>query len=202
MADENSNPPPIEQPAPPPPHQEDELSAKTPTQPSMRVLPTEPPAAPESAPESSVRATELSIGEDASRTVPIKIIETSTESVEKLDDEIRTEENISALPLEKRKENNVSAQPAEVSHSTAQRGAFVGSIEKRANALRARQSKRDAKLERIMQFARNRGSVRNDEIKKILRVSDATASRYANLLVLRSELIRTGRGRAARYAPR
>ena len=53
-----------------------------------------------------------------------------------------------------------------------------------------------------MVFARAQGGVTNDQVEKLLRVSDATASRYL------AQLTKTGRlrlvkavGRGARYAP-
>jgi predicted HTH transcriptional regulator len=70
----------------------------------------------------------------------------------------------------------------------------------RLAALRARTQKRETKLERIMESARNRGSITNDDIVRMLHVSDKSATRYANILVVRGKLARNGKGRGTRYA--
>ena len=64
------------------------------------------------------------------------------------------------------------------------------------------QFRKQAKLEKIMVFAKAQGGVTNDQAQKLLRVSDATASRYL------AQLTKSGRlrlvkavGRGARYAP-
>lgn len=81
-------------------------------------------------------------------------------------------------------------------------GKITSTIEIRIAALRARMEKRETKLQRIMESARNRGSISNDDIVRMLYISDKSATRYANLLVQRGELIRTGKGRGVRYVPR
>lgn len=64
------------------------------------------------------------------------------------------------------------------------------------------QFRKQAKLEKIMVFAKAQGGITNDQAQKLLRVSDATATRYL------AQLVKTGRlrlvkavGRGARYAP-
>ena len=64
------------------------------------------------------------------------------------------------------------------------------------------QFRKQAKLEKIMVFAKAQGGVANDQVQKLLRVSDATASRYL------AQLTKTGRlrlvkavGPSARYTP-
>lgn len=64
------------------------------------------------------------------------------------------------------------------------------------------QFRKRAKLDKVVAKAKEQGSITNDQVEKLLHVSDATASRYL------SELVRTGRlrrvsakGRGARYAP-
>ena len=42
---------------------------------------------------------------------------------------------------------------------------------------------RQKKLDKVIEFARKKGSIRNDDIEKLLHVSDATASRYLAKLV-------------------
>ena len=64
------------------------------------------------------------------------------------------------------------------------------------------QFRKQAKLEKFMVFAKAQGGITNDQAQKLLRVSDATASRYL------AQLTKSGRlrlvkavGRGARYAP-
>jgi Fic family protein len=66
--------------------------------------------------------------------------------------------------------------------------------------LRQRKSnKREAKFQKIIDLARQQGRITNDEIQKLLRVSDATAARYAHELVIRGLLKKVGRGRISHY---
>ena len=67
---------------------------------------------------------------------------------------------------------------------------------------RAKMRKREVRLEKILAYVREKGRVTNDDIQKLLRVSDATATRYAAELVRRSLVEKVGRGRAAYYGVR
>lgn len=49
-----------------------------------------------------------------------------------------------------------------------------------------------AKLEKIVALARERGSITNDDVEKLVRVSDSTASRYLRELVATGRLRRSG----------
>ena len=63
------------------------------------------------------------------------------------------------------------------------------------------QFRKQAKLEKIMVFARAQGGVTNDQVEKLLRVSDATASRYLAQLTKSGRLRLVGKSKAARYIP-
>ena len=54
-------------------------------------------------------------------------------------------------------------------------------------------------LEKILAHARAEGSVTNSDVVKLLRVSDATASRYLAALVSRGQLVQNGKGRSVSY---
>lgn len=69
----------------------------------------------------------------------------------------------------------------------------------RAAALRARQRKRDEKLEKIMAFARERGRVTNDEAQVLIGATNRSAARYLMLLVWQGRLKKAGMGRGAHY---
>jgi|GEM_PF-6578372 len=153
--------------------------------PSRDPLPEQPTEAPPVVPETSAPIT------------PEQIQEISSDITEELVDAL-TDEN------EKKKEpENISHSSSQSQHTSVQSGTSTANYKERSeNALRARRSKRDVKLARIIDSARNRGSITNNEISKLLHISDATATRYASILVLRGELFRSGKGRAIRYTPR
>lgn len=71
----------------------------------------------------------------------------------------------------------------------------------RARALSHGHTKREERLIRILEHVRTNTNVRNDEIAKLLHVSDRTATRYANILVVRGKLFRSGKGRSVTYTP-
>lgn len=60
-----------------------------------------------------------------------------------------------------------------------------------AKAMAKIQFRKQAKLEKVMVLARERGQITNDSVQKLLRVSDATASRYL------AQLVKSGRLRQA-----
>lgn len=69
---------------------------------------------------------------------------------------------------------------------------------KRGNSKRLQN--RDEALAKILAFARTKAEITNDDIEKLLHCSDATASRYLKMLVVRGQLTRRGKGRGAAYA--
>jgi hypothetical protein len=66
-------------------------------------------------------------------------------------------------------------------------------------ALEKIQFRKRAKLEKIVKFALENKSIANDDIEKLLRVSDKTATRYLNQLVQEGRLFRIGAPQHARY---
>lgn len=70
-----------------------------------------------------------------------------------------------------------------------------------AKALDAIQFRKKAKLEKIMKLAQEKRSVTNDQVQKLLRVSDATATRYLSELVRQARLRQFGIRGSARYEP-
>lgn len=62
-------------------------------------------------------------------------------------------------------------------------------------------SRKQARLEKVMEMAREKGSIVNDDVEKLLKVSDATATRYLNALVVAARLRRSGHAGGARYEP-
>ena len=63
------------------------------------------------------------------------------------------------------------------------------------------QSNKDKKLDKIMDLARQKGSVDNADVEKLLRASDSTASRYLNQLIKENKLKRSGSPEKPKYEP-
>lgn len=61
-----------------------------------------------------------------------------------------------------------------------------------AKALSALQFRKTAKLEKIMKMAQTKKTITNDQVEKLLHVSDATATRYLSALVKQGKLKQIG----------
>lgn len=61
-----------------------------------------------------------------------------------------------------------------------------------AKALEKIQFRKKAKLEKIVKLAREKKSITNDQVEKLLHISDATATRYLSALVKQGRLRRIG----------
>lgn len=70
-----------------------------------------------------------------------------------------------------------------------------------AKALSTIQFRKRAKLEKIIKLASEKKSITNDQVQKLLYVSDATASRYLLQLVKEGKLRKVGPDGRARYEP-
>jgi len=70
-----------------------------------------------------------------------------------------------------------------------------------SKALAAIQFRKKAKLEKILKLATEKHSITNDNVEKLLRVSDATATRYLAHLVREGRLRKVGPDGRARYEP-
>jgi len=70
-----------------------------------------------------------------------------------------------------------------------------------AKALEKIQFRKRAKLEKIVKLATEKKSITNDQVQKLLYVSDATASRYLLQLVKDGKLRKLGPDGRARYEP-
>lgn len=68
-------------------------------------------------------------------------------------------------------------------------------------ALEKIQFRKKAKLEKIMALAVKKRSITNDDVQKLLRVSDATATRYLAELVRQGRLKRFGATKSIRFEP-
>lgn len=71
--------------------------------------------------------------------------------------------------------------------------------ERRMAALEKRQSKKRANLDKIMQLVATKSPIKNDDVEKLLHVSNATATRYLMQLVREEKLQKNGSRRGAHY---
>src|SRR3989344_249195 len=78
--------------------------------------------------------------------------------------------------------------------------AYNRAKENSPKAIAKRRQKLEKCLEKIIAHARAQESITNRDVVKLLRVSDATASRYLAALVSRGRLLRNGKGRSISYA--
>ena len=68
-------------------------------------------------------------------------------------------------------------------------------------ALAKVQFRKRAKLDKILVLAAKKRSIKNDDVEKLLRVSDSTAQRYLNQLVKEGKLRRVGALKQPTYEP-
>lgn len=61
------------------------------------------------------------------------------------------------------------------------------------------QSNKQKKIDKLIELAQKNGTITNDDVQKLLRVSDATATRYLVKLVQEGRLTRIGSPRDAKY---
>lgn len=71
-----------------------------------------------------------------------------------------------------------------------------------ARAFEKIQFRKRARQEKIVALAVKKRSIANDDVEKLLRVSDATATRYLAELVRQGRLKRSGATRGTRFEPR
>jgi hypothetical protein len=77
-------------------------------------------------------------------------------------------------------------------------GNFIRNLLAKASA--KIQSKKKAKLEKIIQALNTKNKITNDEVEKLLHVSDATATRYLSELEKQGKITQTGKtGHAVTY---
>lgn len=101
-------------------------------------------------------------------------------------------------PPEPKQAQDGTQEPAKESAATQNVQKFDN--EARARAIAKRRAKREEKLNVILSYVREHGSIVNDEIQAITGVSDNTALMYAKLLVKEGCLVRLGKGVGTRYA--
>lgn len=83
-------------------------------------------------------------------------------------------------------------QPVPPTNPTASIPATITIKDRLYAALEKVQFRKRAKLEKILVLAKAKRSIRNDDVEKLLRVSDATATNYLSQLVREGKLKRSG----------
>jgi hypothetical protein len=98
---------------------------------------------------------------------------------------------------EGKRQNPPSPLPA---RTTVQSGGYQGGIATLLQKAKEKiQFRKRAKLEKIMALTQSRGKITNDDAQKLLRFSDATATRYLAELVKQGRLRRVGPAKRPYY---
>lgn len=61
--------------------------------------------------------------------------------------------------------------------------------------------RKQERINKVLTHARDKRSIKNDDVQKLLRVSDATATNYLRELVKKGKLRKTGVGKGTKYEP-
>jgi len=111
-------------------------------------------------------------------------------------------EGVVSVPVEDQNEvvNEPKSQDVPVSVQQDQTGLIHGFVQALLVKAQAKiQFNKQKKLDKLVRFAQEKGIVTNDDVQKLLRVSDATATRYLMKLVEQGRLTRVGNLRDAKY---
>lgn len=182
----------------------DETSQPT-TSPEPAQTPVEAKSAPIVAPEPAQSPTEpipASTVDSTASNVPPDAPESPTSTVIPPSGQI----SVSA-PEPQNPPSSPASTPAEPSPTSAPAPQPVVVIQQAnprsflAKALEKIQFRKRAKLERIVKLALEKKAITNDQVEKLLHVSDATASRYLLQLVKDGKFKRVGPAGRARYEP-
>jgi hypothetical protein len=153
-------------------------------------MPTDlPPEAPES-PTSDIPTTPVESQNGGANEPESKPVEPSKEP---------QIEAVSASPAQSVSAPAPQTLVASQSQSLAQQDqtGFIRALLAKANA--KLHSNRQKKLDNLMLMAQKKRIITNDDVQKLLRVSDATATRYLVKLVEQGRLARAGNPRDAKY---
>lgn len=125
---------------------------------------------------------------------PTTILPVAPEAPTPLDTPISAETSVSAPEPEKQPLSPAPPVPVAIAAGPNPRS-FL------SKALAAIQFRKKAKLEKIMKLVNQKKSITNDQVQKLLYVSDTTASRYLLQLVKDGKLKKVGPDGRARYEP-
>ncbi|MBI5456903.1 DUF977 family protein [Candidatus Kaiserbacteria bacterium] len=149
-------------------------------EPPAPIVPLEPPPSPvESAP----------VVEQTAPVEPASVIPEESQSTPNTTNDSRS---VSQQP-------SISPPLTHSSSSAASKHSWSTAERTKAVATHAR--RKEVRLAKVVELAKEKGRITNDDIEKLLHVSDATASRYGTILVQRGLLKREGKGRGVTYSP-
>jgi hypothetical protein len=180
MTDDVTSPAPVAEPSPPP-------------EPAALVPPSEPAPSPVEPAPSATQATSAepdSVIPEESQLAPESTEEPPQVEVNAPDQKPATQSATSSVP-----------QQSPAGQSSQSVPSAKWSAANRAHAAAKRVGRKEVRLAKVVELAKEKGRITNDDIEKLLHVSDATASRYGTILVQRGQLKREGKGRAAKYMP-
>ena len=106
-------------------------------------------------------------------------------------------EEISVTPVQPAPAPQTSVAPQPQSLAQQDQAGFIRALLAKANA--KLHSNRQKKLDNLMLMAQKKRIITNDDVQKLLRVSDATATRYLVKLVEQGRLALAGNPRDAKY---
>ena len=214
MSDEPQNPISTENPIPPSP-QEPTLDAPIPPAdpeltPSVPVAPEAPMEA-ESAIPVNIDNGEISIPE-AENPAPEQTAPSSAEGYERAQQIEEVEENklvseVTTQPTAQMAGNEPLAEPETKNYQPESKSQIpIETYKNRTheNLTKAQltiQEKKRKKLEKIIEALNTKGRITNDEVEKLLHVSDATATRYLSILEKEGKIKQEGRtGQSVSYS--
>lgn len=123
------------------------------------------------------------VAESVVESVPDPVPEVVEATVEAVPAELVPPEPIQSAPA-------ASSQPVPAAKPSA--GSHMRAV------VRSRKTER---LEKVMEVAREKRIIANDDVERLLKVSNATATRYLNALVAAGRLRRFGARKHERYEP-
>lgn len=182
------------------------MQPTTPPEPAQTTA--EPQSAPVVAPEPTQSPTEpvlVSTGDSTAPTMPPVAPEAPTP----LDTSVSAEIPVSAIPASE-PQNTPPApvsgrvEPPPTPAPAPQPVVVIQQANPRsflAKALEKIQFRKRAKLEKIVRLALEKKSITNDQVEKLLHISDSTAERYLGQLVKEEKLQKIGKTSTARYEP-
>ena len=183
-----------------------ELEVETPA-PVQVPEPAPTPTEPESSQPNGSTPTDLppEAPESPTSDVPLVPVESQNGGVNEPDSKLveppkePQSEAVSASPVQPvpapAPQTSVAPQPQSLEQQD-QTG-FIRALLAKANA--KLHSNRQKKLDNLMLMAQKKRMITNDDVQKLLRVSDATATRYLVKLVEQGRLVRAGNLRDAKY---
>ncbi len=178
----------------------DDVAHNTPT---AESTPTLEPAAPVAPPESTQSTMEPSpVAEQVEPAEPASVIPKESQSAPEPTSE-PPEIEVSA-PEPKPATQSASSQPPQrppAAQSSQSVPSTKWSAINRTNAIAKRVGRKEARLAKVVDLAKEKGRITNDDIEKLLHISDATAARYGTTLMQRDLLKREGKGRGVSYVP-